>query len=280
MEENKKKLNVIALSDSTCFGEAAVRYGALLADIFQGQLIIISNFRLRKREFGKDFSSISSDKKTLPTDLLQKENIAINDNQFDAKSLYFYAEENNVGLFVIGATEKEGTTYFSRKKAFKFILPSRQPVMVVGEHFPTENTFKNVLLPLDLRPQNKEKVLWAGYFNRFNDAAIHILYSYFKEKHLQEEIAAIVAFAKKLYANLEIENYEIHQIEPTIDNMDKYSVEYAPQVNGTLTVILMTHNRSLGDFILGVREKTLIGNAEGFPVLCINERPDLYVLCT
>lgn len=279
--EEKKKLNVAAITDFSEHGTNAVRHGLLLAKIFGGELMIFSNFRVKKREFKSVFQKEEERKMT---EFLQKKaektKFTVIEEPTDAKSLYSFAEANNVGLFVIAAAETDKETYFSRKKAFSFILPSRQPVLVTGSVPPPENCFKNVLLPLDLRPQNKEKVLWAGYFNRFYDSKIHILYSHFDEQHLQHEIDLIIAFAKKLYSNLEITDYEIHKITPTVDNMDKYSLSFAPQVAATLTVILMTHNRSLGDLILGVREKTLIGNTQGFPVLCINERPDLYVLCT
>lgn len=282
-EKERKKLNVAVITDSTEYGNAAVRYGVLLAQIFNGELMVFSNFRLKKREFKREKEKCAADNHELQDflkKLAEKVAFSVHNEPTDAKMLYSFAEDNNIGLFVIAAAETEGVTYFSRKRAFSFILPSRQPVLVTGNVPPAGNCFKNVLLPLDLRPQNKEKVLWAGYFNRFYDAKIHILYSFFKETHLQQEIDLIVAFAKKLYSNLEITDYELYKIEPTVDNMDKYSLSFAEQVNATLTVILMTHNRSLGDFLLGVREKTLIGNSQNFPVLCINERPDLYVLCT
>lgn len=280
-EKEKKKLNVAVIADCTDYGKTAIRYGVLLSRIFKGEVIVFPNFRLKKREFKKENTKNDAGELALFV-----ENAAaglpfsLHNEPTDAKTLYAFAEANNVGLFVIAAAETDNDTYFSRKKAFSFILPSRQPVLVTGNVPPAGNCFKDVLLPLDLRPQNKEKVLWAGYFNRFYDSKIHILYSFFKETHLQHEIDLIVAFAKKLYSNLEISDYELHKIEPTVDNMDKYSLQFAPQVGATLTVILMTHNRSIGDILLGVREKTLIGNTQNFPVLCINERPDLYVLCT
>lgn len=280
MSEEKKKLNVVAVTDFSEYGDSAVLYGALLAKIFDGILMVFTHFRLKNREFAKKSSEDSIENLDFVRAFFPETTLEVHNEKTDARQLYAFAESHNVGIFVIGSSEKGENNYFSRKRAFKFILPSRQPVLCVGALKPTENAFKNVLLPLDLRPQNKEKVLWAGYFNRFYQSKVHILYSYFPEEHLQNELERIVEFAKKLYANLEITDYEIHQIKPTEDNMDRYSLEFASAVDATLTVVLMTHNRSIGDFLLGVREKTLIGNRRDFPVLCINERPDLYVLCT
>jgi hypothetical protein len=43
---------------------------------------------------------------------------------------------------------------------------------------------------------------------------------------------------------------------------------------------MMTRFYSLIDMLFGAKESTVIGNEAGFPVLCVNERDDLYVLCT
>ena len=43
---------------------------------------------------------------------------------------------------------------------------------------------------------------------------------------------------------------------------------------------MMTSYYSLIDYIFGPKENAIIANDAGLPVLCINERDDLYVLCT
>ena len=53
-EKERKKLNVAVITDSTEYGNAAVRYGVLLAQIFNGELMVFSNFRLKKREFKRE----------------------------------------------------------------------------------------------------------------------------------------------------------------------------------------------------------------------------------
>ena len=43
---------------------------------------------------------------------------------------------------------------------------------------------------------------------------------------------------------------------------------------------MTTSYKTIIDILFGVKEKYLIANRFGLPVLCINERDDLYVLCT
>ena len=306
--EEKKKLNIIAITDYSPYGDAAVRYGSVLAAIFKASLTIITDFSF----FPKNFKEIKINTTLKPParDMWQDEiqdiqspaeplehkrspdfdrsldSLSEHDietfmqmEHFTAQALYDYAEETNTIMFVIGVSKNGKNNFFNRKKAAKFIKPSRLPVMVVGDKMPVSSVFQHVILPLDIDRQAKEKVLWAGYFSRFYHATVHILQTVFKDEFLKEKLQGNVAFAEKLYNNLEVA-YKIHTITPTIDNMDRHSLEYAKQINASLTVIMMTRYYSLIDYLFGPKEFAMLGNDEGLPVLCINERDDLYVLCT
>jgi hypothetical protein len=280
--EEKKKLNVIAITDFTRYGDVAVRFGAVLAKIFQSSLTIISNFKndRAKEHSSQPESSFSSNFKQLLDELSKTEiKIELLIEPFNTAQLHQYAEETQSFIYVIGVANRRKLTYFYRKRAFKFIKTSRLPVMVVGEEMPNENTFKHVILPLDVERNSKEKAMWAAYFNRFYQATIHILYPVFKDAFLKGKVQNNLAFVKKLYKNLTI-TYQEHSIKPAVDNIDLYSLEFSQQVGATLTVIMMTRYKSMIDILFGVKEKKLIANSRNFPVLCLNERDDLYVLCT
>ena len=193
------------------------------------------------------------------------------------ETLFRYAEEHNTAMFVIGVdkTAKEG--FFNVKKAIKLIRQSRFPVMTVTEKHTDTTCYKHILLPLDIERQNKEKALWAGYFSRFYGSGIHILYPKYKDEGLAKLVNDNVAFVEKLYENLEV-TYEKHETQPQ-NYLDAYALEFAPQVQAGASVIMMTRYYTLGDVLTGPRERKIIGRSE-LPILCINQRDDLYVLCT
>ena len=306
--EQQQKLNIIAITDYSPYGDAAVRYGSVLAGIFKASLTIITDFTfypknfqeiktgsrskdttadIWKEEIGQiqsvvdnpDFEISSNFNRTLDNLAGHEIETFLLTEHFTPKSLYEYAEKSNTVMYVIGVSKNGKNNFFSRKKAAKFIKPSRLPVMTVGKNMPESNIFRHVILPLDIDRQAKEKVLWAGYFSRFYCAVVHVLYSTYKDEFLKRKVQDNVAFTEKLYRNLEIE-YQLHEIHPTVDNMDRYSLTFAKEIDASLTVIMMTRYYSLIDHLAGPREYAVIGNEEGFPVLCINERDDLYVLCT
>jgi len=257
MEPNNNNNHIIVLTDATEYGKNAVNYGNLLAAIFKASLEIIP---------------VSS--------------------PFSKKKLFSEAEEKNTIMIVIAAAQKGSKTCFNASKAIRFIKNARIPVMVVGKEPPSQLAFQQVILPVDMERQTKEKAMWASYFPRFyetytkeitsnqtnHDYYIHILHPTYKDAFLKKKITDNIEFIEKLYQNLET-RYKIYPLDK-VDNPDLYALSFASQIDATLVVVMMTKFYSLIDLLFGAKEKALIGNAQGIPVLCINEREDLYVLCT
>jgi hypothetical protein len=253
-EEGKKPTKIMVLSDPSDYGKNAIEHGKLLCQIFQSDLEI----KYPERQFFND-------------------------------SYYLLAEETNTILVVIGVEDKKTLSsksdikpLFSTKRAISFIRGSRVPVLVVGNKPPQTESYKNVVLPIDVDRQAKEKAMWASYFIRFYakiqvNGKIHVIYNQHKEQVVARKVANNIEFVEKLYRNLELQ-YELHPLTETLQ-IDQKSIELAPKFDATLSVIMMTKFYSLIDILFGSKESQIIGKSDHFPVLCINERDDLYVLC-
>ncbi|MBO2525432.1 MAG: hypothetical protein IKP54_01500 [Bacteroidales bacterium] len=277
-QEEKKKLNIIAIADNSEYGTSAIRHGGILAAIFKSTLTIITNFSFSKNK--NQSENTPKEQLELTNQLIQNDiEVFLLSNPFSTDNIYSYADETNTIMFVIGVQRKGKDSLFNLRKARRFIKPSRLPVMTVGLKLPDNNIFRQVMLPLDIDRQHKEKALWAGYFSRFYHAKVHILCGSYKDQLLKQKVKDNIDFTKKLYQNLEID-YELHDFDHNIDDIDRFSIFYAPEIKASLTVIMMTSFYTFIDYIFGPKENAIIANEEGLPVLCINERDDLYVLCT
>ena len=277
-QEEKKKLNIIAIADNSEYGTSAIRHGGILAAIFKSTLTIITNFSFSKNK--NQSENTPKEQLELTNQLIENDiEVFLLSNPFSTDNIYSYADETNTIMFVIGVQRKGKDSLFNLRKARRFIKPSRLPVMTVGLKLPDNNIFRQVMLPLDIDRQHKEKALWAGYFSRFYHAKVHILCGSYKDQLLKQKVKDNIDFTKKLYQNLEID-YELHDFDHNIDDIDRFSIFYAPEIKASLTVIMMTSFYTFIDYIFGPKENAIIANEEGLPVLCINERDDLYVLCT
>ena len=280
-----RNLNITVIADDSQRGSAAVSQGVVLAEVFQASLTIMANFGFG---FGpSDFRHIPDDSPYLQEirkTVSEVANCQIITDYIFPETLFRYAEEHNTAMFVIGVPDglgSDGGCFFTAKKAIKYIRQSRFPVMTVTFAYPDATYYKHILLPLDIERQNKEKALWAGYFSRFYGSVIHILYPKYKDEGLAKLVYDNVAFVEKLYENLEV-TYEKHETEPQ-KYLDAYAlkfplIEHVSEHAGA-SVIMMTRYYTLGDVLMGPRERKIIGKTP-MSILCINQRDDLYVLCT
>ena len=266
--DQQKRLNIIAVVDESDCGRNALRFGEKLTEVFGATLTVVARFGFSYEEKGQ--ASLP------PVD--PEAGHLVPDGYFFPETLYRYADEKNTIMFVIGVDDEDAKALFNKRRALRFLKPSRLPVLTVGRKGPGENAFQRVVLPIDIERQAKEKALWAGYFSRFYESTIHVLHCNYPDEGLHRQVADHIAFVEKLYQNLEVK-YQLDEVSPQ-SNIDHYALEFAPMVGATLTVTMMTRYRTLADILTGSVEKKLVGNAAQFPVLCINQRDDLYVLCT
>lgn len=274
--EGKKKTNIIALTDFSEYGLSAVRHAATLARLFQSSLTILPNFSFR-RNFIKKHPPKEFD--MLLEEFAPSLEIKVDEEHYFPNQLHHFADQTNTIMYVIAVGRRKKDTFFNCRNAMRFIKPSRLPVMTVGKEPPRDEKWLNVLLTIDPDRQSKEKSLWAGYFCRFGGATIHLLHTVYKEAVLNDKLEDGKEFIDKLYQNLEITS-EAHEITPHTDDLEAYALRHTSDYDASLLVVMTTKYHTWVDALFGPREQQWIANPAHFPVLCINERDDLYVLCT
>lgn len=275
-KEPKPKHRIIALVDNTNFGLSALAHGFKFAQIFRADLCVIEPGKiLPNKAIMEKIVALNS---TCSED---QKNLILTPNIKGAfrKNIHRYAESENAIILVLPASKNKGETIFTHKSGLKLIQKSRIPCVVTGLNEPAEDAYKNIVLPLDPLRLSKEKSLWAGYFSRYYKAKVHVLIASYKDSYLAEKLFRNLKFVQKIYANLEID-YKIHNIGEIEQDIDEFALSYTPKVNGSLVLVMTTRFFTIFDFFLGPTELKVIANSQQIPVMCINQRDDLYVLCT
>jgi len=246
------KNKITAFTDDTLYGKAALAHAQKLAQIFDAELY-----------------TIFIDKKT------------------DLRTVFSATEDGNTLCFVMPVAQYRKLTFFDIKTAKKWIRKSRVPVLATGNVMPKENDYQQIILPLDINCQDKELALWASYFPAYikkncphipiENLLIHIIYNQYKDELLRQKVDNNIDFVTKTFNNLEAP-YKLHSFT-NVDNIHTFGIKFAKKTKNSMMLFLMTEHYSLIDLIFGPVENKILGNNEQIPVLCLNPREDIFVLC-
>lgn len=166
---------------------------------------------------------------------------------------------------------------------FKTFADCKIAYLVVNENSSFNNLHSplTTYLTLDHRRESKEKLIWGSYLARFFGSRLIVATPEYNDAGLREKVHNNILFLKKIYKSLDLE----YTISP-------FPFRLAPRTtpdmavlenlkDGELLIAMTTdrRDRDIGDMLLGNPERRLLASAGSIPILFLNQRDDLYVLC-
>jgi hypothetical protein len=165
-----------------------------------------------------------------------------------------------------------GKIHYSLLKAFyKSAFP-----FYFSKETSNNNEFKKIIIPIDYRNGTKESVLWGSYFGRFNQSDI-ILHTadHQSDSGLQYRVDEIIAFARKLYGQFNF-NFWTDKGSSGSFGIHREAMKHSQTYN--LLIFTGSYNVTLLDYLIGTFEQRIVKRRRS-PVLLINPRREMYVLC-
>lgn len=147
----------------------------------------------------------------------------------------------------------------------------------VGSQWP-----ESTVLSLDHRRESKEKLIWASYMVRFIGSKLTVATPDYKDDGFREKLRNNLLSLKKFYTSLGIE-YSTATIPSSSFKSPDLLLTESPTLiskDSTLLIAMTTdrRDRDLGDLLGGTTERKLLQRSQ-IPILFLNQRDDLYVLC-
>ncbi len=283
MQDLTHPKQILVPTDFTEVGDCAIQHGIKLAKIFKSELSllhIIDNTTKKTFKESADFKKSAQSKLSeIAEQIKVKEDLIVNvileeGSIFD--KIKEIGEKINSHLIVMGTHGRKGMQFITKSYALKVIGDSKVPFVVVQTKPPKDETYKSIVLPLDISKEAKEKVIWAIYYGKMFRSKIHILVANETDSYLAKLVKNNLIYTKKLFDKNEIE-YEINVSEGNSNNVSEEAIAFAKKIDSGLIIIMTTKQYGIDDFIMGAQEQRLITNSEGIAVMCVNPRKDLTI---
>lgn len=164
------------------------------------------------------------------------------------------------------------------KTALKALRESSIAFLFVQGESPGFLSYKNVLVPLDYRKATKDTALWASFLGRFNRSQVHIVVAKESDKEQAALVQKNLHFFKKFLTNLNVSHHPVAGSTSSW-GINNETIAMAQKLKGDVMVLAGSASISLLDLLIGLPEKKLIRRAGDLPVLIINPRKEICMMC-
>lgn len=187
-------------------------------------------------------------------------------NIFDTISEF--ASEINAEMVIMGTHGIKGVQKLTGSWALKVIAGSEVPFLVVQDEPDMAKGFSHIVMPVEFRDEDKEKIQWGIRFAKQYGAKIHVIVPNAFDSGVQKKINNNLSFAKMHIESSGLE-WEIHNAAKG-KSFQEEIISLAADIEAELIIVMTKPNIDLTDFVFGAQEQYIIANKAKIPVLCIN----------
>lgn len=181
------------------------------------------------------------------------------------------ASEIGAELIIMGTHGMRGMQFITGSRALRVITNGQVPFIVVQERNIREKGYRNIVVPMDLQRETRQKVALVAEIAQYFDSKVHVITPREGDEFLHRQLENNIRFAEQYFGERNVE------IEATIAGVDSSNfvdavVRYAMQVDADLITIM---NLARGNIfgVLGVPyEQEIITNEAMIPVMLLNPR--------
>lgn len=178
-----------------------------------------------------------------------------------------------------------------KRKVLRFFSECKIAYLTVQEPLSNPGLYKNVLTTIDFKKESKEKLIWTSYFARFNGSQIHVLYYDYKDEGLKQKWYDNMRFLHKFFTNLNLSflphiipsNHstftDINALKELEIQQKESGYNEGKSVPWGVMLSVTTQEKDALEWFYGTQEQRSIVNNLKMPILYLNPRNDLYVLC-
>lgn len=182
------------------------------------------------------------------------------------------AKDINADVIVMGTHGSSGIQAFAGSNASKVIQIAPCPVVVVKEKA-FSNGYKNIVLPLDLTLETKQKVAFAVRIAEYYNSTIHLISMSESDEFLANRLENNMAQVERYLTDRGIKNTTTI-LEASGGNFARQTIVWAQGKGADLIIIMSQQEKGFSEFIYGSYAQQIV-NKSPIPVMAVNPNPEL-----
>ncbi len=178
-----------------------------------------------------------------------------------------FAAEHHAELIFMGTHGTQGWQHLTGMNALKVITQSSVPFIIVQEKTAKETGYDDIVVPLDLNKETKQKLAIVSNIAQYFNSKVHVITPEENDEFLRHQVKANIVFAKKYFAE---RNIEVTATIVPSSGFDKEVIQQAVKLNADLIAIMNLNKNSLLGVLSANHEEFIITNDAQIPTLIMN----------
>jgi nucleotide-binding universal stress UspA family protein len=178
-----------------------------------------------------------------------------------------YASEAKADLIFMGTHGAHGWQHITGSHALKVITHSTVPFIVVQEKSIKETGYDDIVVPLDLNKETKQKLAYVANIATYFKSRVHLITPDETDEFLRHQVKANIQFAVKFFHERGIE--VTTKVAPN-SGFDKEVVKHAVSLDADLIAIMNLNRNNMLGVITASHEQYILTNDAQIPTLIVN----------
>ncbi len=183
------------------------------------------------------------------------------------------AEAGNYDSIVMGSSGSSGLQLFMGSNASKVIRSVKIPVIVIKE--PKDfHGYNNIVMPVDLTVESKQKVAWAKHLATKYNSTVHVIYEEEQDEYFQKNIKANINQVADILGEAGIK-YELVKMDDKTYPGQLYqdTIQYAEKINADMILVMTKLEGNLMDFVIGSHAQLIVNKSKDVAVMVVQPSP-------
>ena len=254
-------------TDFTEVAHTAINHAVRIAETTKGEVILL-NVVKSKEEVSPATEKMAEEEKiakSFYSDCQVKSVVRIG-NIFD--DIGQAADEIGANLIIMGTHGASGWQKVVGSHALKVITNSSVPFIVVQKQIMRPSVYDNIVVPLDLHNETKQKLEIVSSMANYFKSKVHLISPYESDEFLLHKLKANIAWGKKYLSGKGVKS-DAHIGAKGANFIDEI-LNLTADVDADLISIMNLQKNSLMGMLGSAYEQSLITNELQTPVLCVN----------
>lgn len=182
-----------------------------------------------------------------------------------------FAEEHEASLVIMGTHGLRGLQFITGGRALRIVTSSRTPFIITQERPIGENGYDDIIVPLDLNRETKQKLSLVANIAKYFNSRVHIIVPGETDEFLRNKVDRNLNYAEDFFGELNI-TYTSKVSEFKGDDFYDGVISYATEIEADLISVVNYPEVGIANLFGGGYIQNIITNKPNIPVLLINPK--------